>query len=857
MDKVKFISIRKSGMLASIVFVVMIFSFATCLYVVNNATTEIGKSTRTLVDLSQKLHSDITRFQQIKDSSNSSRHDIAKSLSNQISNNISDSVSKLENHHDLLRYRERAVSFVQRVLFIDDALAISEFHSEFNTTLASLKRLQSESRYFTSVMGFHFQSGANALVAFYDTDTLPNLNKLTANLALKSNTISETLAFAAIAFVVAGISLAVLIYSFIFIPLEKGIEGSMKALNRESAKAQAAEQAKSEFLANMSHEIRTPMNGVMGMAELLAKTELDARQSMFTDVIVKSGAALLTIINDILDFSKIDAGQMELDPAPFRLSEAIEDVATLVSSRVAEKDLELIVRVDPKLPDMVVGDVGRIRQIVTNLMGNAVKFTEQGHVYVNVDGYVEGEGDDGKAQLKVSVEDTGIGIPQEKLDKVFDKFSQVDTSATRKHEGTGLGLSIASSLVELMGGTIGADSEYGAGSTFFFEVTLPVHAEQRNKRKVPRDVSGSRILIVDDNEVNRSILTEQMASWKFDSAAATGGEEAIAVLEAAVSQNVVIDCVIMDYHMPGMNGGDAVKAMQANPKLVDIPVVMLTSVDETEDGKPFSSLGVQGHLTKPTRSSLLLETIIQVLQDDKAKGEADSEDCATSGIAYARLMGAQEATPLTNAQEGADLNEMTQEVTKGADLNGTKEMANQTQDARAQQKSLTRALAAKMDAKPEVETPSSSPLSSTPAKPSASSSLASDTAELDVLVCEDNEVNQIVFTQILEEAGYTFRIANNGKEGVKLYRHMPPAVILMDVSMPQMNGFEATAAIREAEEGTDKHTPIIGVTAHAIKGDMEKCFEAGMDDYLSKPVSPDKLTEKLQNWMDKQNVMVA
>jgi signal transduction histidine kinase/CheY-like chemotaxis protein len=581
--------------------------------------------------------------------------------------------------------------------------------------------------------------------------------------------------------------------------------------------ARSSDKAKSEFLANMSHEIRTPMNGVMGMAELLAKTELDSKQSMFTDVIVKSGAALLTIINDILDFSKIDAGQMELDPAPFQLAEAVEDVVTLVSSKGAEKDLELIVRVDPRLPAKLVGDVGRFRQIVTNLVGNAVKFTEQGHVYVNVEriGGFEGDGASEIAKLRVSIEDTGIGIPQEKLEKVFDKFSQVDTSATRKHEGTGLGLSIASSLVELMGGEIGADSEFGSGSTFWFEVDLPTHSEQVRKKQFPMDVSNARILIVDDNPINRDILTEQMASWKFDCAAATSGPEALAVLEAATSQGLTIDCVVMDYQMPEMNGVDTVRAMHAKPSMADIPVIMLISVDEMEEGKMYSSLGVQGHLAKPTRSSHLLETIIQVLQDNRAC-KSEDENAYTAGIAIAKQIREKETEP--KAAEAAP--------------QASVEVAQQRAPAASVQSQLE-------PAKPETHAEERKSFNRNP-------------EEIDVLVCEDNEVNQIVFTQILQQEGVNFRIANNGKEGVMLYQHLTPKVILMDVSMPQMNGHEATGAIREIEKETGVHTPIIGVTAHAIKGDVEKCFEAGMDDYLTKPVSPDALAEKLRKWMNKR-----
>ena len=590
--------------------------------------------------------------------------------------------------------------------------------------------------------------------------------------------------------------------------LSIAIYNDITALKRAQRVAETADRAKSEFLANMSHEIRTPMNGVMGMAELLAKTDLDTKQAMFTDVIVKSGSSLLTIINDILDFSKIDAGQMELDPAPFGLAEAIEDVATLVSSRVAEKDLELIVRVDPTLPQMLVGDVGRIRQIVTNLMGNAVKFTEHGHVYVNVSPSAHAACDGAHRRLRFEVQDTGIGIPGDDLDKVFEKFSQVDTSATRKHEGTGLGLSIASSLVKLMGGTMGVESSVGSGSTFFFEIDLPVHAEARVKR-VPMDVSGSRILIVDDNAVNRSILSEQMSSWKFDHAAATSGAEALAVMRAAAQTGIAIDCVVLDYHMPAMNGADVYRAMQGDAALRDFPVIMLTSVDETEEGKAFSSLGIQAHLTKPTRSSLLLETIINVLQDEK----------------HRRL-----SPPAGPGFEAAHPDPQ----------------ANRSDAPAADQPLPQRPSIAGHTPQPDpapsggVDIPAPAP-----------------SGGVDIMVCEDNQVNQIVFSQILEESGHTFKIANNGREGVDLFKQARPALILMDVSMPLMNGLEATQAIRQLEAETATHTPIIGVTAHAIKGDMEKCFQAGMDDYLSKPISPDALTNKIKQWIGKPTLAAS
>ena len=575
---------------------------------------------------------------------------------------------------------------------------------------------------------------------------------------------------------------------------QKHREAEIEAARRD---ALMADRAKSEFLANMSHEIRTPMNGVMGMAELLAKTNLDARQQMFTNIIVKSGASLLTIINDILDFSKIDAGQLELDPQPFHLAEAIEDVATLVSSRVAEKDLEMIVRIDPELPEMLVGDAGRLRQIITNLLGNAIKFTEFGHVFVNVGGQVSGEGADAVARLEFRVEDTGIGIPEENLGRIFEKFSQVDGTSSRRHEGTGLGLAITSSLVRLMGGQVGVESEVGKGSAFFFSIDRPVHGEASRRRAIPYDVSGARILVVDDNEVNRAILSEQMAAWKFDSATTTSGSEALELFRAATARGIAIDCVVLDYQMPEMNGGDVVRQLRGLPGGGDVPVIMLTSVDQTEDGRTFSSLGITAHLTKPARSSALLEQVIAAISEYRMMAGVPRETLASEPETAA--VDAQAAIPAVEEP-----------------MPGAEEPALPVPQVTAQ--------AGIVETDPGDEM-------------------------VDILVCEDNEVNQIVFTQILEVTPWTFALASDGRKAVLFHERVNPRVILMDVSMPEMNGIEATEAIRRAEAGTGRHTPIIGVTAHAIKGDREKCLAAGMDDYLPKPVSPDALIAKITKWL--------
>ena len=556
-------------------------------------------------------------------------------------------------------------------------------------------------------------------------------------------------------------------------------------LKRLLARSEAADRAKSEFLANMSHEIRTPMNGVLGMAELLAKTDLDTRQKTFIEIIGKSGNALLTIINDILDFSKIDAGQMKLKKAPFDPVEAVEDVAALLSSAASEKDIELMVRSGAQVPQMVVGDAGRFRQIVTNLVGNAVKFTEKGHILIDIAAVPDGA--DG-VMLSLRVEDTGIGIPPEKLEAIFEKFSQVDSSSTRRHEGTGLGLAITAGLIDLFGGYIDVSSDVGQGSVFTAHLPMTATMRRDTARGIPVNVKGARILVIDDNEVNRRILTEQLEMWGFDGFAAESGQAGIDILYGALELGLGIDAIVLDYQMPDVNGADVAKYIRQDARFDDIAIIFLTSMDVVGDESVFSALRIQAHLMKPARANVLRNTIVDVVRSSRIR--------RISHAVKTRL---------------------------------------------------------EPEGEPAGHGPAPSPHRMSDAPTPVTTSVPQSgggTRACDVLVAEDNEVNCIVFSQILQATDLRFMIVNNGQQAVDAWETYKPAIILMDVSMPVMNGHQATRLIREREEAAGMaRVPIIGVTAHALDADRDLCVQSGMDDYLSKPISPEMLEEKIDRWL--------
>jgi signal transduction histidine kinase/DNA-binding response OmpR family regulator len=593
-------------------------------------------------------------------------------------------------------------------------------------------------------------------------------------------------------YLLATIGVLVVIGLGVFVPIDiiirqmiKRLQDKTREIDAALTKAQMGDRAKSEFLATMSHEIRTPMNGVLGMAELLTRTELDTRQRTFTDVILKSGNALLEIINDILDFSKIDAGQMTLNPKPFNLVDTTEDVATLMSSRVVEKDIELVVRIAPGLPDKLIGDPGRIRQILTNLVGNAVKFTDQGHVMVEINWEkVASVNAADRLAVSIAVRDTGMGIPADKQATIFEKFSQVDGSSTRKHEGTGLGLAIATRLVEMMGGKIELESEVGVGSTFSFVIEMDVDAKSSLAAEpASPPPSGRRVLVIDDNAINRMILTEQIRDWGFDCVAVEGGEIGLDLLRHARSNlGIGIDLVVLDFQMPGMSGAEVASAIRAEPEIADTPILVLSSVDQADQLAALNHLDIFAQLTKPVRTAQLRSTVEMALQSSKVNAEASAPMAGS--------------TPQPALQPPpADVVEPTEPV---------------------------------VEVRP-VDAERSEPL---------------------VLVAEDNPINQIVFQQTLDGLGLAHSLAVNGREAVRMWGEIRPTIVLMDVSMPEMNGLEATQAIREIESSQGLvPTPIIAVTAHSLKGDEDRCLAAGMDDYLSKPISPEKLGAMIERWL--------